>query len=99
MSVQLEKVFLLNVLLYIDSLESIKKFISINKKCHEVITMLRLYTKRRKSNNDNEKRKRENDKKKCSIQNKKKIAIKTTRIAIEMLPLNSEQIILIYSSE
>ena len=52
MSVQLEKVYLLNVLLYIDSLESVKKFITINKKCQEVSTMLRLYTKRRKYDSD-----------------------------------------------
>ena len=48
MTKQLEKVYLLNVLLYIDSLESVKTFISINKKCHEVSTMLRLYTKKRR---------------------------------------------------
>ena len=45
MSVKLERIYLLNVLLYIDSLESVKKFITINKKCQEVSTMLRLYTK------------------------------------------------------
>ena len=32
---KLEKIFLLNVLLYVDSTESVKKFISINKKCQE----------------------------------------------------------------
>ena len=47
MTKQLEKIYLLNVLLYIDSIESVKTFISINKKCQEVSTMLRLYTKRR----------------------------------------------------
>ena len=52
MSKQLEKVYLLNVLLYIDSLESVKKFITINKKCKEVSTMLRLYTKRRRCDYD-----------------------------------------------
>ena len=52
MSVQLERIYLLNVLLYIDSLESVKKFISINKKCQEVSTMLRLYTKRRRNDID-----------------------------------------------
>ena len=50
---QLEKIFLLNVLLYVDSLESVKKFIEINKKCQEVSTMVRLYTKRRKNDSDN----------------------------------------------
>ena len=44
---QLERVYLLNVLLYVDSLESVKKFIQINKKCLEVSTMVRMYTKRR----------------------------------------------------
>ena len=52
MSVKLERIYLLNVLLYIDSLESVKKFITINKKCQEVSTMLRLYTKRRKYDSD-----------------------------------------------
>ena len=52
MKTQLEKVYLLNVLLYIDSLESVKKFITINKKCQEVSTSLRLYTKRRRSDYD-----------------------------------------------
>ena len=50
--VRLEKIFLLNVLLYVDSLESIKKFIEINKKCQEVSTMVRLYTKRREKDSD-----------------------------------------------
>ena len=49
---QLEKVYLLNVLLYIDSLESIKKFILINKKCEDVSRMLRLYTPRRDKDSD-----------------------------------------------
>ena len=40
MTKQLEKVYLLNVLLYIDSIESVKKFIQINKKCQEVSTMV-----------------------------------------------------------
>ena len=57
MSVKLEKVYLLNVLLYIDSLESVKKFICINKKCQEVSTMLRLYTKRRPKDSDPKKEK------------------------------------------
>ena len=49
---QLERVYLLNVLLYIDSLESVKKFIQINKKCQEVSTMIRMYTKRRVRDDD-----------------------------------------------
>ena len=51
-SKQMEKIYLLNVLLYIDSIESVKKFISINKKCQEVSTMLRLYTKWREKDRD-----------------------------------------------
>ena len=49
---QLERVYLLNVLLYIPTLETIKKFIQINKKCHEVSTMVRMYTKRRVRDSD-----------------------------------------------
>ena len=40
---QLEKIYLLNVLLYIDTVESIKKFIMINKKCDDVRKMVRLF--------------------------------------------------------
>ena len=50
--VQLEKVFLLNALLYVDSIESVKKFIKINTKCQEVSTMVRLYTKRKRRDSD-----------------------------------------------
>ena len=42
--IQLERVFLLNVLIYIPTIESIKKFIQINKKCQEVSTMVRTFT-------------------------------------------------------
>ena len=52
MTKQLEKEYLLNILFYIDSLESIKTFISVNKKCQEVTEMLKFYTKRRKFNNN-----------------------------------------------
>ena len=41
---QLERIYLLNVLLYIPTIESIKKFIQINKKCQEVSEMVRIYT-------------------------------------------------------
>ena len=46
MSCRLERVFLLNVLLYVDDLISVKNFLIINKKCQEVGMMLRLYSKR-----------------------------------------------------
>ena len=52
---KLEKIYLLNVLLYVDSLESVKKFIEINSKCQEVSTMVRLYTKRRENDSDDPK--------------------------------------------
>ncbi|EMD43070.1 Hypothetical protein EHI5A_208040 [Entamoeba histolytica KU27] len=39
--VQLEKVYLANVILYADSLETVKKFIQINKKCDDVRKMIR----------------------------------------------------------
>ena len=44
MTKQLERIYLLNVLLYIPTLESITKFTQINKKCKEVSEMVRLYT-------------------------------------------------------
>ena len=40
----LERVYLLNILIYLPSLESIKKFICINKKCKEVSEMVRIYS-------------------------------------------------------
>ena len=43
---QLERVYLLNVLIYIHEIHSFKKFPEINKKCLEVCEMLRIYTKK-----------------------------------------------------
>ena len=54
---KLEKVLLLNVLLYIDSIESVKKFIQINSKCQEVSEMVRLYTPRRMKDTDSQEEK------------------------------------------
>ena len=42
--VQLEKIYLLNVLIYINELYTTRNFIEINKKCREVGFMLRIYT-------------------------------------------------------
>ena len=50
---QLEKVYLLNVLLYIDEVHSTRNFLEINKKCREVGMMLRFY-KSKKSNDKTE---------------------------------------------
>ena len=41
---QLERIYFLNVLIYLPSVESIKKFILINKKCKEVSEMVRIYS-------------------------------------------------------
>ena len=38
--IQLERVYLLNVLIYIDEIHSSRKFLEINKKCREVGSML-----------------------------------------------------------
>ena len=54
-SVQLEKVHLSKILLYIDSLESVKKFIEVNTKCQQVSTMVTLFTKIRAKDSDNPK--------------------------------------------
>ena len=40
---QLEKVYLLNVLLYLDDIETIETFISVNKKCQEVTEMIHYF--------------------------------------------------------
>ena len=47
MTKKLEAIYLTNVLLYIDSFESVYKFIQINKKCTEASEMIRMFTKRR----------------------------------------------------
>ena len=41
---QLEKVYLLNVLIYINEVNSTRRFLEINHKCREVGMMLRIYT-------------------------------------------------------
>ena len=43
---QLEKIYLLNVLLYVQSNETIRKFRLINKKCLETTHMMRIYWKK-----------------------------------------------------
>ena len=50
--IQLQPIYLTNVALYINSIDTMKRFIEINKKCFEVSLMLRLYTKRKKHEND-----------------------------------------------
>ena len=41
---QLEKVYLLNVLIYINEIDTTRKFLEINHKCKEVSEMLRIFT-------------------------------------------------------
>ena len=41
---QLERVYLLNVLIYIKDIDSTRRFLEINHKCREVGHMLRIYT-------------------------------------------------------
>ena len=45
MSIKLEPVYLTNVLLYIDSLDTIKTFISVSKHCREASLILKKYSK------------------------------------------------------
>ena len=42
--VQLEKIYLTNVLLYIKSIDTIKKFSKINEKCKDVLKIVRFYS-------------------------------------------------------
>ena len=44
---QLERVYLLNVLIYIHEIHSFRKFLEINKKCREVGLMLRIFKAKR----------------------------------------------------
>ena len=44
---QLEKVYLLNVLIYIHEIHSFRKFLEINHKCREVGLMLRILSPKR----------------------------------------------------
>lgn len=50
--VKLEKIYLLNVLLYVNETESMRNFIEINKKCREVGCMMRLYTPKKSFERD-----------------------------------------------
>ena len=45
--VQLEKIYLLNVLIYINEIHSTRRFLEINKKCREVGNMLRIYVEKK----------------------------------------------------
>ena len=55
MKKQLEKVYLLNVLLYLDDIETIETFISVNKKCQEVTEMIHYFdVKKPKTEKNNE---------------------------------------------
>ena len=42
--IKLERVYLLNVLIYINEIYSTRRFLEINKKCREVGNMLRIYS-------------------------------------------------------
>ena len=48
----LEAIYLANVILYFKTIEDIKTFISINKKCQNATQIIRLYTKRKQTNED-----------------------------------------------
>ena len=52
MSIKFEQTYLKTILSHIDSLESVKKFIQINKKCQEVSTAITTYRKCRRADYD-----------------------------------------------